>query len=224
MEELSGRVAVITGAARGVGRALVLECAAQGMRVVAADIIAEVVATDIVAEVIAADIIAEVVAADIIADAITETVVHLVCLFVELVLVDIFAVFEVMLFGHLFFLANVVAREVVADCIVFLIYVVVIRTSFFLFDVAIYAIALITVARLIVGYVVVADNIAVVAFVTRFGFLIIAIVELDAVILGAAHFRDRVVQVGFRVEHFHRDFEITEVVSKHDCREHCEAR
>ena len=34
MENLDGRVAVITGAARGVGRALALECAREGMHLV----------------------------------------------------------------------------------------------------------------------------------------------------------------------------------------------
>ncbi len=38
MEQLEGRTAVITGAARGVGRALALECARQGMRLVVADL------------------------------------------------------------------------------------------------------------------------------------------------------------------------------------------
>ena len=38
MEQLAGRVAVITGAARGVGRALALECAREGMRLVLADL------------------------------------------------------------------------------------------------------------------------------------------------------------------------------------------
>lgn len=38
MEQLTGRVAVITGAARGVGRALALECAREGMRLALADL------------------------------------------------------------------------------------------------------------------------------------------------------------------------------------------
>ncbi|WP_052336536.1 SDR family NAD(P)-dependent oxidoreductase [Nocardioides alkalitolerans] len=38
MKELDGRVAVITGAASGIGRALADECAARGMRVVVADV------------------------------------------------------------------------------------------------------------------------------------------------------------------------------------------
>lgn len=38
MEELAGRVAVITGAGRGVGRALALECAREGMRLALADL------------------------------------------------------------------------------------------------------------------------------------------------------------------------------------------
>ena len=38
MEQLAGRVAVITGAARGVGRALALECAREGMRLALADL------------------------------------------------------------------------------------------------------------------------------------------------------------------------------------------
>lgn len=38
MEQLEGRVAVITGAGRGVGRALALECAREGMRLALADL------------------------------------------------------------------------------------------------------------------------------------------------------------------------------------------
>src|SRR5579864_833433 len=38
MEVFSGRVAVVTGAASGIGRALVDRCVAEGMRVVLADI------------------------------------------------------------------------------------------------------------------------------------------------------------------------------------------
>jgi NAD(P)-dependent dehydrogenase (short-subunit alcohol dehydrogenase family) len=38
MEQLSGRVAVITGAGSGIGRALALRMAAEGMRIVAADV------------------------------------------------------------------------------------------------------------------------------------------------------------------------------------------
>jgi NAD(P)-dependent dehydrogenase (short-subunit alcohol dehydrogenase family) len=38
LTELSGKVAVITGAASGIGRALVTRCAQEGMRVVAADV------------------------------------------------------------------------------------------------------------------------------------------------------------------------------------------
>jgi NAD(P)-dependent dehydrogenase (short-subunit alcohol dehydrogenase family) len=38
LTELSGKVAVVTGAASGIGRALVTRCAQEGMRVVAADV------------------------------------------------------------------------------------------------------------------------------------------------------------------------------------------
>ena len=38
MREFSNRVAVVTGAASGIGRAIVDRCAAEGMRVVLADV------------------------------------------------------------------------------------------------------------------------------------------------------------------------------------------
>ena len=38
IDDLDGRVAVVTGAASGIGRALAVRCAAEGMRVVAADV------------------------------------------------------------------------------------------------------------------------------------------------------------------------------------------
>ena len=38
MREFKGKTAVITGAASGIGRALALRCAAEGMNVVAADV------------------------------------------------------------------------------------------------------------------------------------------------------------------------------------------
>jgi len=177
---------------------IVAEVIAEIVTKVAADIVAEAiseivtkVAADIVAEAIS-DIVAKV--ADIIAEIVTVHWVDFV-LFVELVLVDIFAVFDFMLVGQLFFLANVVALEVVAYCSVFLTYEVAIRTSFFLFNVVIYVIAHITVARLIVGRFVVADNVAIFALVTLFGFLVIAIIKLDVVVVGAAHLRDRAVKI-----------------------------
>jgi NAD(P)-dependent dehydrogenase (short-subunit alcohol dehydrogenase family) len=41
IEDLSGKTAVVTGAASGIGRALVIRCTASGMRVVASDVEAE---------------------------------------------------------------------------------------------------------------------------------------------------------------------------------------
>ena len=41
MQDLTGKVAVVTGAGSGIGRSLAVACAAEGMRVVAADIEAE---------------------------------------------------------------------------------------------------------------------------------------------------------------------------------------
>lgn len=38
MEQFEGRVAVVTGAASGIGRALASHCAAEGMKVVCADV------------------------------------------------------------------------------------------------------------------------------------------------------------------------------------------
>ena len=38
MQAFEGKVAVVTGAASGIGRGLVRQCAAEGMRVVAADV------------------------------------------------------------------------------------------------------------------------------------------------------------------------------------------
>jgi NAD(P)-dependent dehydrogenase (short-subunit alcohol dehydrogenase family) len=44
MQEFSGRVAVVTGAASGIGRGLALHCAQEGMRVVVADVNAQALA------------------------------------------------------------------------------------------------------------------------------------------------------------------------------------
>jgi NAD(P)-dependent dehydrogenase (short-subunit alcohol dehydrogenase family) len=41
VQDLTGKVAVVTGAGSGIGRSLAVACAAEGMRVVAADIEAE---------------------------------------------------------------------------------------------------------------------------------------------------------------------------------------
>ena len=38
MQDLAGKVAVITGAGRGIGRAIAFRCAKEGMKVVLADI------------------------------------------------------------------------------------------------------------------------------------------------------------------------------------------
>ena len=38
MQDFNGKVAVITGAASGIGRGLAEQCAAEGMRIVLADI------------------------------------------------------------------------------------------------------------------------------------------------------------------------------------------
>ena len=41
MSKLTGKVAIVTGAAQGIGRASALACAAEGARVIATDINAD---------------------------------------------------------------------------------------------------------------------------------------------------------------------------------------